>query len=360
MQMKNLAVFPYHPDVDTLIANKHDMERYEISGIISYKEDWHLLQRLNSLLGLENVSEESIIQRCDVLLLLDDYRGFSLDKYYRVLDAALALQKDVFITPLAESQLNLEDYKGKYQLLEKLPDAVSDFAERSESGKVSKLHDIDIPIIAVGGVGKNCGKFKNQLILRSVLNPEYNIKVITSNSLGALFGCYTMPSIMFENREFQEKIFEFNRFVESIASADDNDALVIGIPEGILQFEREEFHHFSEYPLIISASAAIDFVILCTYFMDDIEIDVFEDSLKDLSAHCEDKFNMQVGAIAISTVSCVVSEEDGVVFEYLDDEFVRQYYPKQANSSFLMLTKENDKQVIGEIITRLQENVDAI
>jgi peptide maturation system protein (TIGR04066 family) len=364
--MKKILLFPYHPDVELLVEHKDYINDYQIIGLISYKEDEKRIQLLTENLALEMMPYEQLIQTCNTVVVLDNYRQFDTAKYYSVINDAIANNKEVLVTPLAQTQLDLARYEGKYKLLESLPADVMDFADeynsKKESGYENRMYEIDTPIIAVMGQGINCSKFETQLLMKEVLEEEYTAFTITSNPLGILFGCYTIPSFLFQDIPFQEKIVKFNYYIRKISKVYDPDVILIGIPEGIAPFEREEFHHFAEYPLVVSNAVSIDMAILCTYFMRGTKL---ADGLKKMVELCQNKLSILIGAVSLSKTSFEIPAEmlDRIIFEYLDRAYLDRFYP-DINSINLplinLLNREQASATIKASLKRLQENVSAI
>jgi peptide maturation system protein (TIGR04066 family) len=364
--VKRILLFPYHPDIELLVEHKDYIKDFQIIGLISYKEDAKRIRLLIENLALETMPYEQLIQVCDAVVVLDNYRRFETEKYYRVINDAVANHKEVLVTPLAQTQLDLASYEGKYQLLELLPAGVMDFADeynsRKASGYENRIYEIETPIIAVMGQGINCCKFETQLLVKEVLEEEYTTITVTSNALGALFGCYTIPAFLFADVPFQEKIIKFNYYIRKISKAYDPDVILIGIPEGVAPFEREEFHHFAEYPLVISNAVSIDMAILCTYFVQGTKL---KEGLKKVVEFCQHKLNILIGAISISKTSFEIPAEmhERIVFEYLDRAYLDKYYPdiNSINLPLINLLNRNEaSETIKASLKRLQENVSAI
>jgi len=355
--MERIIFFPYHPDLKTVINHKDALRDYEIIGFISFKEDKSLVHALNQALELEDMPYDKLLHDCDAIILLD----YKADKYYQVIEDAVGHQKEIFITPLAQSQLDLDKYREQYQLLELLPDDMEDIKEEFERRQEIMLHDIDVPVVGVIGQGKHCDKFENQLLLKHVLEQEYETITVTSNALGVLFGCYTIPSFLYENRSFPEKVAKFNYYIKKISKQGIPDVIVLGIPEGIMPFERHEFHHFAEYPLIASNALSIDIALLCTYFMHGPKL---EYGLGKLIEFCQNKFDIPIGAIAISRTAFEIPDEaEKIFFEFLDEPYLSKYYPDLRSINLPMinlLNREEAEAAIKMSIKSLQVNVRAI
>ncbi len=356
--MKKAVMFPYHHDIEVVIDNKDYLLDYELLGIISYKEDIDAVMKLNSMLGIsDEASYNNLIQNCDALIILDNYRQCKTDKYYRIIDEAIALNKEVVITPQAALELNLEKYDGKYRILQNLSEC--DFSHIAHK-LVNKLYDIDIPVIGIVGQGSYCDKFRTHMILKNVMEKNYNILSISSNSLGALFGCYTIPDFIFANEDFETKIFKFNYFVRYLTERNSYDAILLSIPEGIMPFERQVYHHFGEYPLIMGTAISIDTAVLCPYLIIGEQL---ENGLKQIMQFCANKFNIPVGLIAVSHVAFEVPYEIGeeIIFEYFKKDMLERYYPHINNLPMLNITNlKSAEDTINSFLSILQENIEII
>jgi peptide maturation system protein (TIGR04066 family) len=363
--MKQIIFFPYHPDIFTLISNRDMLIEYRILGVVSFKDDDSLVKKVNCELGIGDVSYEQLLSRCDTVVILDNYREYISSKYYEIIDTAIKFQKEVLITPLAESQLDLDAYKGQYRLLEFLPNIYAEGDMNAAIQSTRKLHEIDTPIIGVFGMGKHCGKFEIQLMLKRCLEKDYNAAVVSSNALGTLFGCYTIPQFLYEDISFQNKVIRFNYYISCLAKLIKPDIIVLGIPEGIVPFEKEEFHHFAEYPLIVSTAVQIDSAVLCMYFTHNYSYELIQKDLNVFSNLCRGKFNAYIDMYAISKTRFEQTDEGyaKIMFEFLDKEFLDKYYPIVSSINLPMINMTDiyeAEATIKDCIFRLQDNVDAL
>jgi len=345
----------------TLLEYREHLSGYKLSGFASFMDDAEQIEALNSELQLLDSSYTRLLEDCDAVVLIDNYRGFRPDKYYRVIEDAIRASKEILVTSLAFSQLDLVDYVGQYSLLEFQPkEAVSAGLDGADNKK--KLMNIDIPIIGVLGQGYHCGKFRTQLLLKSVLDKEYNTVAITSNSLGALFKCFTLPSLMFADGSFERKVIELNRYIKAISTIGNPDVLVLGVPEGIAPFRSTEFHHFAEYPLILSSATTFDLAVLCTYFVTGSRL---KTGLLNMAKYCANRFEIPIEAFSISsTLFEIPQEEDGsMIYEFLDDIFISEHYPDIENVNLPMLdpfNRDSATAVIEVLIERLKGNISSV
>ena len=79
--MIRVAFFPYHPDLRLVVKHKEKLENYEIVGVISYKEDKVLVEKLYHELEIEQLPYNLILESCDQIVLLDNYRNYKTDRY---------------------------------------------------------------------------------------------------------------------------------------------------------------------------------------------------------------------------------------------------------------------------------------
>jgi len=352
--MKKITLFPYHPDMLTLTDHIDSLKGYQISGFISFREDAKRICTLNASIGRENFTYDTLLNGCDAIVLLDNYRGFKPDKYYNIIEDALRCGKEVLLTPLAQSQLDMDRYHGRYSLLENLPNGMRAVEGESEPVVEKRMYDIDIPIVAVIGQGMNCDKLKTLLLLKETLENDYETLAIASNALGALFGCFTLPSFFYENLSFQDKIVRCNQFIRLLSKENGADVLALGIPEGIAPFSKKEFNHFAEYPLIMSYALPIDMGILCTYYMRGPNLDQY---ITNASDFCEGKFEIPIGAAAISSTHCKVpdSESENIIFGFLDESFLHDHRPDTNGVRLPVIDLRDREKATTTIIRCLQQ-----
>lgn len=330
--MKNIVIFPYHPDINAVFRQRKHLKEYKLIGVMSFKEDETVISSFNKKLESDHLTDEELIATADAVILLDDYRDCKKDKYYQIIDMAQLYSVEVIITPAAELQLDLDKYAGRYKRLEHLCEGFEridgQFNVLRGYSVQSKLFDIDVPVIGVMGLGKYCDKFETQLMTKTVMEDEYNIRCICSNSLGVLFGCYTLPDFLFDALPFQEKVIRMNQYIKAITEDVKIDALIIGVPEGIAPFSEKETNHFGEYPLVISKAVPIDLTVLCLYFVWE-EISV--SGIHYLANEINTKYATRTGAIAVSRTMYDVPSEDfeKMIYTVLDEQYLHKYYPKQ-------------------------------
>lgn len=102
--MKRIVIFPYHPDIETLLQWLGELKDVSLYGVCSFKEDSIMTDRINAVLHNSRQMEE-IMELGDVLLILDNYRDLRNDKYYEVIGKVVELGKEVWIMPQIAKEL---------------------------------------------------------------------------------------------------------------------------------------------------------------------------------------------------------------------------------------------------------------
>lgn len=365
--MKNIIIFPYHPDINAVFRQRKHLKEYKLIGVMSFEEDEGVISSFNKALESDCLSDEELIAVADAVIIIDDYRDCKKDKYYQIIDMALLYSVEVIVTPAAELQLELDQYAGRYKRLENLCEGFEringEFGVLRGYSVQSKLFDINVPVIGVMGLGKYCDKFETQLMTKIVMEDEYNIRCVCSNSLGVLFGCYTLPDFLFDTLPFQEKVIRMNQYIKAITENAEIDALIIGVPEGIAPFSEKETNHFGEYPLVISKAVPIDLTVLCLYF---IWEEISTSGIRYLANEVNVKFATKTGAIAVSRTMFDVPTEDfeKMIYTVLDEQYLHKYYPEQEylDGIYAINMFEQDKgfRTIKNCIDQLANNVKAI
>ncbi len=356
--MKKVLLFPYHPDVELLARRMSLLKGASIIGVYSFREDESVIKDINGKLGCTGIFEE-MLKQCDTVLLLDNYRKYKTNKYHDVVKAAIAAGKQVLVTPLAEQDLNFGVYNENYDVLRGLSEF--DRTETNEYAEAAR-YTIETPIISVFGMGKHCGKFENQILLKSILDREgYTSVWISSNPLGILFGSYAMPDFLYDkNLAFEEKVIRFNHFVYRISTVKNPDVIVIGVPEGISEFTVQEYNHFAEYPLVIGSAVPVDSAILCLYFVPELDIR----GVESLKCHCRERFGFPVNMYSVGRTAFERVEGDKyITYLSLEEEYLKKYYQDAESQSEVCVGIWELKQVelaMHGMLCSLAGNPDAI
>lgn len=355
--MDGIAAFPYNYDFEIIMRYRDLLERYALETVFSYEEDSGFLNHCKrSYKDIDFSKDIEELEKAKKLLLLDDTGDFLLHAYKDIIAKANTLKKDVLVSRRLEAQLKEQGIR--ISKTEKLKNEYSVTCEYD----TNKLFDIPVPVIAVLGLGEHCSKFEVQLLFKKVLsNMGYNAVYLCTNVLGSLFGMFTLPEFLFDNKEtFEEKTIRFNHYVYNLYKTILPDVIVIGMPGGIMPLGNKQHNYFGEIPLIISNSLSVDIGILNSYFPHRID----QEYLTRLHAYCFYKYNIPIEAFCIARQKLEFNmETDEYEFFYLNSLFLSKYYPNCSglNDLVINLTKEYEvENTIKELVLSLSENLDAI
>lgn len=358
--MRKIWFFPYHPDMDLLIEQRYRLKNVTILGISSYKEDAVLVDPLNKMLGSSGNFEKELAE-CDQLVLLENYRNCKTEKYYEMMEKAISGGVQVVLVPQLAKALDMEDYQGQYITLQNAYEInLSEHVGWEDLEQ--RKYMIKTPVIVVFGMGKHCNKFENQLLLKEILDrDEYHAVWISSNSLGALFGSHTLPEFLFDNHlSMTEKVLRMNGYLYSLEREKKPDVFLIGVPEGIAEFEKYEFHHFAEYALVIGNAVSVDSAVLCTYYLNS----PLREGIENMAHHSSEKFGFPVDMVSVGRSNYeMVQGRTDVVYSFLSREYVRRHYVMMddlQNYIAGVWDKENLQRRMSNLLGRLQENAEAI
>lgn len=355
--MKHIIFFPYHPDIYTIIKELRTSQTFCVDGLISFNEDRIITNQINLKLRSKLIPDEDLIKSCDTIVLLDNYRDYRLDKYYSIITQANEYNKEIVVSPSIAKKLNIRKICGQYRIMNLQPQTVIDKL------KDNKLYHTNIPIIVVLGQGEFCGKFETELLLKHVfINNKYKTALISSNALGAILGDYTLPDFLFDdNISFVDKVFLFNHFIFNLSVAENPDVIIIGIPEGIAPFNAGYHNHFGLYASVIGNALYIDAGVMCVYFTPDLN----ENALQNINNICINKFNAPINAISISKImnEQLEPQDNSYVFNFLDDNYLTQYYPNTNNYDYPVIdlfNTNNAKDQLNIFLNLLSGNLNSI
>ena len=358
--MRKLWLFPYHPDMELLIEQRSKLKDIIIQGISSYKEDAVLVDPLNKILGSSG-NFEMELGECHQLVLLENYRNCKTEKYYEMIEKAISAGVQVVLVPQLMKTLDLGPYQEQYTVLQNTPKINLPETGGWEVLK-QKKYMVKAPVIVVFGIGKHCNKFENQFLMKQILDRDrYSVTWVSSNSLGALFGSYTLPEFLFDDRlAMTEKVLQMNGYLYSLEMKEKSDIFLIGVPEGIMEFEKYEFHHFAEYALVIGNAVSVDSAVLCTYYLNS----PLRKGIESIVHHSSEKFGFPVDIVSVGSSYYEMAQgRIDVIYSFLSKEYARKHYVQIDSMQEFMAgvwDKESLERVMRNLLGRLQENAEAI
>lgn len=348
-----LSLFPFMPEVQTLARNRSLLTEHEIVSVISFKQDAARMQAFARETGIPcTTSVEEGLQRADCLVLLRP--PFSVpdwQKYGACIDCA------------ARRGIAVHAGRG---LIDDLPEEhcramihpIQNAAPLARAGAVMELRSISTPVIAVAGLGENCGKFECQLELKRYLDGlGYRCTALCSNPLGVYAGMELLPDFLFDATvAFPEKVIGLNRYVDALCRDQDPDVLLIGVPGGVMPLSGRDTNFFLELPLVVSSALRIDEGVLTVYHIDGPL--GFLDMLTKL---CRERFSVPVGAFYMARqVATFDPDTESMQFLFLSDAYIAAHSAAIPADSRIALPLQEHSHVYKKVVENLQENLETV
>lgn len=202
--MKVLMIYPYVPTLRFLKDFAEMIENYQKVILIplSGTERSKVLKKNTNIWEYLDNWEEGMYEADTILLLNGLYSG---EKYEEIIDFGIDKEKEILVEKTVWDILD-DGRREKVHLL-------FDSDTWKEIPPDTALRELDIPIISVMGMGPNTNKFYMQLALKKYFEEKgYQTLVVGSNELSTLFGVPMLPSSMFENISFRQKILILNQY----------------------------------------------------------------------------------------------------------------------------------------------------
>ena len=345
-----LSFFPFTPEVEQLARNRSILKDYEMSSILSFKEDKVHLNDFQARTGIPCfTSIEQALKNIDSLILLSKGCDHTWEKYYDCIDYATSHEIPVYCGEKVISSMPEEKYRSLVHLIHNESTMECPFSN-------DKLLEIDIPIIAIMGVGENCGKFECELELKQYIDGlGYQCLPLSSNPLGKYAGMVLFPDFLYDDSvSFPQKVLGLNRYVYELCKINTPDVLLVGVPGGIIPLSNTEANRFSEIPLVISLALHIDAGVLAVYFTDK------RSYLSDLSKVCLQRYFTPIKVFYISRQSAVMDPDSKAMqFMNLSNEYISEHSAKSIEQNIATPLKNNNS-VYQLIIQGLSENLETV
>ncbi|MCX7747536.1 MAG: TIGR04066 family peptide maturation system protein [Clostridia bacterium] len=273
---EKLVVYPYDLEFTPILRHKELLRDFEITGIVSPK-GWGLEGRdagftdKGSKLNITVESRlENVIYSCDTVLITESLRKFDFEKLVMP-NIVLAVKEKKNII----CSLRLEEHiHNRIKRLCEEEGISFRYCYNSETQPlkpdIEHIKEIRTPVIFVLGVAERTHKFHIQLALREQLSQMgYKVGQIGSRRCCELMEFHSFPYFMYSKGLSEtEKIMLFNNFVKEIELKEKPDVIIIGIPGGIMPFNKEFSNHFGIFAYEVSQAVIPDAVIFSTLYED--------------------------------------------------------------------------------------------
>ncbi len=276
---ERLLIYPYNMEFAPVLRHKSLLTEYEISCLVS-PNGWGFTGKDAGIadkgpdIGISVCADfEKSLDLCDTVMIVESHLPFSFEKYiFNKIKLAIELKKNIICSlKLNEeaikeisSMCNCEGVYFKYfdDTLSVLP---KEIVIENES-----IEEINTPVILTVGIAEKTNKFEIQLALRDKIQKSgYKVSQIGTRSYCEMMGFHPFPSFMYGNSISDvNKVLMFNRYIKKIEKIEEPDIIIIGVPGGIMPFNREFTNKFGLLAFEISQAVVPDVVIASLLYED--------------------------------------------------------------------------------------------
>lgn len=213
----------------------------------------------------------------------------------------------------------------------------------------SQIADIDVPVIAIMGIGRNVQKFDLQLYLRKkFIDKGYKISQIGTKKISGLFGFHPLPDFLFDSSYSDvDKIYALNRLIKDISVKETPDVILIGVPDSIIPLNSKHRFSFGLYAYEILNSIQPDYVIMSLMANDGYNDEFYSEIIK----MAKYKYNIEIDSFFVSHF-CPMSNS------IWSEKLVYSYLPqiKPLDTDYKVYTTEDlmDNKLFEQVEKKLQ------
>lgn len=369
---EKLLIYPFDIQSSPIVRHANLMGNYELTGIVS-PNGWGFSSKdAGSVDGGEDIginvnsSFNELIVSVDTVLFMESYNELDIKKLvYSKIQVAADKGKNIICT------LNLEDElfkeinekcmsKGKYF---KYYSPSKGLNKCSDTCNLDSLLEITVPVVFVLGVAERTHKFEIQLSLReNLIEAGYKVSQVGSRHYCEMLGIHSFPDFMYSTcLPETKKIILFNNYIKKIEIEEKPDIIVIGIPGGLMPFNKEFNNNFGIFAFEISQAIFPDIAIFSTLYGDYLPI-YFEKislSIRYRLGFEADFFNLSNNSFDFKGSQFAKSMQ----YLTVDSELVdvkKQNFKKNNISVTNILNQEDAKALTDNVIKKLTGNSDVV
>jgi peptide maturation system protein (TIGR04066 family) len=288
------------------------------------------------------------IAKCDIVYFLDSISMNDDDLYHSLIKYADEQGKEVIISKYLLARLNISNNKEVETTL---------FIDETD---LSKLIEIDTPIISIFTSGPNCNQPNIELSLRKYFDDKkYNVLQIGTPIISELYGFTSIPEFLYDPKiDTMNKIIMFNRFVYNLSLSENPDLIIIGIPEGIMKYNNRILNGLGVLPFIIQSAIHSDIGIVSLY-----QNNYPKAYYDELMQYCKYKLGILPKYFNIANTKVMNNIDDKNVIDYLflNSEYVQSIIDTASFCEdffvFNSLSTENAEKTYQMIEAELLSNL---
>ncbi|WP_313562015.1 TIGR04066 family peptide maturation system protein [Ruminiclostridium cellobioparum] len=280
-------VYPYDVEFSPILRNADILEKYNITGVVS-PSGWGLggkdagsidSNRTTGIYISDNFDEQ--LDKCETVIFTQPYHYIDFTKsIYPKINKAIEAGKNI-VCLLKLDEIKKAEIKKK--CIEKMVNIIyhSNSYSYKHIERISveneHIYELSTPVIFVTSIAERAYKFEIQLALREQLTKMgYNVSQVGTRACCEMFGFHSFPEFMY-NCSIPEsnKVVLFNHFIKKIEETEKPDILVIGIPGGVMPYNKMFTNRFGILAYEVSQAVNPDVAILSTLY-DDFKPEYFQ------------------------------------------------------------------------------------
>lgn len=361
---KRAVIYPYGVEFAPVVRHRKLLSDYELSHLVSPK-GWGIV---GQDAGQADKGEEigitvegdfvEAIDNSDILIVADCNTDDNFKKkIISNIDLAIQKGKDIICALTLDSDV-LESIDSKCKENKLKFKYMKNTTIQLEYDRDNLLH-IETPIVFVAGLTETTNKFEIQLSLREhLIKNGYNVSQIGSRSYCELMGFHSIPDFMCSNQIGEiSKIVQFNRYVKEIELSENPDIIIIGIPGGLMPFNKDLTNKFGVEAFLISQAVSPDFTVISVLY-DDLQPKYF--NMLSTSFKYKYGFNVDCFNMSTSQFDIVGSKElEKLCFNNFDaytiNNIIKEKYYECDIPIYNILSNNDSKMIYQLLINTLCE-----
>lgn len=362
---EKLLIYPYGFEFAPVIRNRQLLHNYEIVHLISpigfaiKGEDAGVVDGGSKINKSVKTDFNKYIDECDTLLVADCN---VTDKYKKIVydNILIAINKGKnIICTLELDRQQIDEIKKKAELNNVYFKYYGRFPKQDSCGYnywTEEIFEIEVPVVFVAGVTENTNKFEIQLNLKKQLDKlGYKVSQIGTRHYCELLGIHSFPSFMIDSKLSEsDKIILFNRFLKEIEEKEMPDIIIIGIPGGLMPFNKKYTNKFGILAYEVSQAVTPDFAMLSVLY-EELESKYF-DMINTLTKY---RFGFEVDCFNLSNAQFNLAsskENKKIRYNFLNSEFIdnkKSEYIDYGKPVYHIFNEDDRNRMIDVLIDTL-------
>lgn len=276
---ERLLIYPYNMEFTPVLRHRSLLTGYDISCLVAPNgwgftgKDAGIADRGPDIGILVSADFEKSLTLCDTVMIVESHLPFDFEKYmFNKIKLAVKSKKNIICSLKLDkeaikeisSMCFSEGVYFKYfdETQNALPEEIAIYNE--------SIEEIDTPVILTVGIAEKTNKFEIQLALREKIKKlGYKVSQIGTRSYCEMMGFHPFPSFMYGNAISDiTKVLMFNRFIKKIEKIEEPDVIIIGVPGGVMPFNKNLTNKFGLLAFEISQALVPDVVIASLLYED--------------------------------------------------------------------------------------------